>query len=1259
MGYIFSGRVGMWEPAIFTKQLVLAARRLLLIIFVSLTGLGQGLVAEDVQSEAAAVHPREPGNPVVEVLRTPLEGGTLSATDIALGQDGEICLATRAGAVLFDGERWTVMSHPHRLVCESVAISAQGRIFAGFNEDFGEFEPRNRSSDSDPELFVFRSLRVSCLPGEVPIGRCSEILIRGTTVCFGCDTGLAEYSLAHPEASGFVSLAFTAHVTGYSLIRNSLIAGSTASGWFRINGRETEPLLAPDAKDLGPFQDSYLIGCCEFGEHGICAVTFDRGLGVIENGQVTLQDSEISRRIARDRAKGINRIATNQYVVCTARGMLFFNSQGLITDEIAADDDFGAMICRNSGTSDGHGGLWVPIIGAGPAVRVNLGSRTRRLGFHREMPQWISEFGGVTLMATSGGICRFGEGPADKTIDSGIADEVISPDFSNHAIIVGSELLVATMHGLGVLRSDGQYASRNEGRYLLSLATVPGHRIVLAGTLNQGIVVYRRESEEWNYQGVLPGTGGLCLDLNPDAARHTLWFLAEEQGGGRSLHSADIRSLTSGGAPGVVRSISLPGELAPTDIELDGNRLLVNSSKGLFELPLTETADRVPPNHSAESSAPRLQKIRLSLPEAGFLSDRRINAMTIDVSGNLWLATANRELFRITAQGRVSWPRGLRPREAVSKMFANPDQPFVWLATNENRIVKLSAEDDSDDTAVRVRITAVHTARKRIAVHDAGSIVLPLSSLPIQFDFASSSVNRIPLRVYQHRLEGLQTDWSAWNDIPSEKFDSLPPGTYRFEVRTRGRDLRISEPTGFSFRILPPWYNTLTAWAGYLISLTGFVFGVIKWRTRRSRRQIQKLEQIVAARTSELLAERSDLEKRVVERTSELRRLNDSLVREADEHQQTARRLYESELHYRSIVEDQREMIVRFNPAGLITFCNEAYARAGNRHPQELIGTSVYQRIHPDDVEESIQVIAGITRQNPFAAAEFRVVRDDGQVEWAEWNGRGLFDSDGKLTGYQAVGRNITALRRAEARLREKEQQLAHIARVSELGEMVAGISHEINQPLASIANFSAASRLLLQQPDVPPQNRSKLVDWTERISKQTERISGIIQRLRRFSRPGSQRERFSIAEAIREALLVMESRTRFAADQIQVDVQERLPQVFADRIQIEQVIVNLIRNACDAMSELPKGSRRLQVNASELDGSIVVQVRDSGPGVSPEDSSRIFDAFVTSRSDGVGIGLAISRTIIEAHGGTIRVVTSHSCGLFEFTLPLGDSADE
>lgn len=189
-------------------------------------------------------------------------------------------------------------------------------------------------------------------------------------------------------------------------------------------------------------------------------------------------------------------------------------------------------------------------------------------------------------------------------------------------------------------------------------------------------------------------------------------------------------------------------------------------------------------------------------------------------------------------------------------------------------------------------------------------------------------------------------------------------------------------------------------------------------------------------------------------------------------------------------------------------------------------------------------------------------------------------------------------------------------------------------------------------------EDTADLREWINNISKQTERIDQIIKSLRRFGRPGSNRTRFPIGEAIEEALLVSEGYTRNAVGRIETDCEENLPMVFADQIQIEQVLVNLIQNACDAMGELPINQRDIRIEAWQARDAVVVSVTDSGPGISFDLETDIFNTFFTTKAEGVGVGLAISRSIIESHGGKIEAPMIESSkerayGRINFTLPI------
>ncbi|NND97865.1 MAG: PAS domain S-box protein [Pirellulaceae bacterium] len=533
-----------------------------------------------------------------------------------------------------------------------------------------------------------------------------------------------------------------------------------------------------------------------------------------------------------------------------------------------------------------------------------------------------------------------------------------------------------------------------------------------------------------------------------------------------------------------------------------------------------------------------------------------------------------------------------------------------------------------------------------------------VSQIPVGDDalFAWTGIaawDRTPAKelTYSWRLN--DQPWSPFTKQTLAKFSGLDAGEYQLQVRARDRDFNIDQsPALAKFRVIPAlwqraWFQALLGFSMLTLSL------VIVQSARVYRREssLRSTNEKLTVAERQLQNSNAALEDRVSERTNELNASNEHLRREIQERIAAESRATASEIRYRSIVEDQTEYIVRFNADAEIEFVNEAFLRANG---QSLPGNGQFADALPKPVIQRVQTsVTNLTTQMPTRSHMVRVEHPTGSQRWEEWRGRVLLDDQDRILGYQAIGRDVTELKQAESQLQEKERQLAHIARVSALGEMVAGISHEINQPLATIANFSAASQVLLDNDLDFSENRQQLRDWAARIAEQTHRIGDIIKGLRRFGRPGSKYQTFDICDAISESLLLTESRTREIVDDVTTQCCQTLPRVTADKIQIEQVLVNLIRNACDAMEDHSMGQRELLIEAEASENVICVTVTDSGPGVDPSALDHLFDPFVTTKADGMGIGLAISRSIIESHHGKLNVIADAGCGKFQFTLPI------
>jgi C4-dicarboxylate-specific signal transduction histidine kinase len=243
--------------------------------------------------------------------------------------------------------------------------------------------------------------------------------------------------------------------------------------------------------------------------------------------------------------------------------------------------------------------------------------------------------------------------------------------------------------------------------------------------------------------------------------------------------------------------------------------------------------------------------------------------------------------------------------------------------------------------------------------------------------------------------------------------------------------------------------------------------------------------------------------------------------------------------------------------------------------------------------------------------------------------------------------------KRAEEALRQARAELARIHRVILLGEMAASIAHEVNQPIAAVVTSAGAGlRWLAAQPPHPEEAREAL----DRIVRDGNRASQVISRIHALVRKAPPRRvHVDINETILEVIALTRSELQRNRVTLQTRLSSGLPLILGDRIQLQQVLLNLIMNALEAMSDLRNGPRALLVG-SEQDGSnsVFVAVRDGGPGLDPEGLDHLFEAFYTTKPDGIGMGLAISRSIIEAHGGRLWATPNVPQGaVFQFRLPI------
>lgn len=249
---------------------------------------------------------------------------------------------------------------------------------------------------------------------------------------------------------------------------------------------------------------------------------------------------------------------------------------------------------------------------------------------------------------------------------------------------------------------------------------------------------------------------------------------------------------------------------------------------------------------------------------------------------------------------------------------------------------------------------------------------------------------------------------------------------------------------------------------------------------------------------------------------------------------------------------------------------------------------------------------------------------------------------------YSLVARDMTERELREAQQRRHQDELAHTARLVTLGELASGIAHEINQPLAAVVNYASASQRYLKALGTNPEAADKVAQGLERITEHANHASEVIKRLRAFLRKGQRRtQALDMARVAREAMRLCQWEASNCQVTIAEQLADNLPPVYADRVLLEQVLLNLLRNAIDANREAHPGQpTRIVLTARAEAGRVTIEVRDCGPGLSDAELERVFTPFYTSKPEGLGLGLSMSRGIVEGFGGSLEAQRMDGGGL-------------
>jgi PAS domain S-box-containing protein len=496
-----------------------------------------------------------------------------------------------------------------------------------------------------------------------------------------------------------------------------------------------------------------------------------------------------------------------------------------------------------------------------------------------------------------------------------------------------------------------------------------------------------------------------------------------------------------------------------------------------------------------------------------------------------------------------------------------------------------------------VTVGADSPLRRSIAYSDALS--LSHSQDVFSLEFSALSYFNPATNRYRYKLEGLDREW---HEVGSRQrlatYTTLPARMYTFRVQGATSRGAWSEPgLELAIEILPPWWSTWWFRVVCVVVCATLLGGIYRWRIRQLRQE---------------------------------------------------------EKHLRDVVETIPAMAFSARPDGSTEFVNRPWLEFTGASNLADLTSSWQLTIHPDDSRELISKWGtSLATGAPFEN-EARHRAANGAYRWFLMRAVPLRDKHGKILKWYGTLTDIEDRKRAEQereKVRQLQADLAHENRISMMGELTASLSHELRQPItAAITNAATCLRWLTRdRPNVEEARKA-----TQRIMKDGNRAAEIMDRLRSFYKKGAppERELVDVNVVVREILVLLRSAANRGSIDMRTNLASELPTVTADRVQLQQVLMNLMLNGIEAMKDT---GGELTVK-TELDGDshLLISVSDTGVGLPSDKSDQIFSAFFTTKAQGSGMGLAISRSIVESHGGRLWANSNDGRGAtFYFTLPV------
>jgi len=670
-------------------------------------------------------------------------------------------------------------------------------------------------------------------------------------------------------------------------------------------------------------------------------------------------------------------------------------------------------------------------------------------------------------------------------------------------------------------------------------------------------------------------------------------YLVADANGGVWLGTQKGKSTISYFRDGRLQTTSLSSPQGPVGIRApfvdSDNSLLVPSSQGLYRL-----------NHG---------QLTLFSSDNGLPCPEIFSAIR-DNHGALWVYTRC-ALVRIAQPEWAKWIEN--PHAAVSVMIldtldgaqagtGNSYQPTssktpdgrLWFVTGVSAQVLNPDRLYENVLPPPVYVEGVMADHKRF---DATSLVkVPARSRDLEIDYTAPSFS-VPQKVrFRYMLEGRDREWQDAGTRRQAFYTDLRPGHYRFRVTaSNGQGVWNQAGASLDFVVLPAYYQTNWFRLSCVVAFIALLWVLHRWRVHQLKSQEKRL---------------------------------------------------------REAVETIPAMTFTTSSNGSNTFVNKRWTEYTGLSVEKTSGAGWQRAIYPEDLARTAEKWRVSVATGQLFEDEARYRRaTDGEYRWFLVRGVPLRDQRGRIVKWYGTLTDIEDRKRAEQereKLRELEADLAHINRVSMMGEMAASFAHEIKQPIAaSITSANTCIEWLAHEP--PNLDRARAA--ATRIDKYGNRAAEIIDRIRSFYRKSPpQRELVDLNRILHEILTLLDGEALRSSVAMRTELAAELPEVMADRVQLQQVFMNLMLNGIEAMRD---SGGELTVKSQMQDSQVLFSVSDTGMGLPIEKMDQIFSAFFTTKPQGSGMGLAISRSIVESHGGRLWASANDGRGAtFYFTLP-------